>query len=112
VPIPSSGGPWLVGVALAGPVCPVERLPPDPACAPRPVSGATIVVLDPSGQTIATATTAADGTYLVAVPAGAVRIAPARVAGMMRPPVPVDGIVPAGPDAWLRVDVEYDTGIR
>ncbi len=112
VTIPTIGGPWLVGVALAGPVCPVERIPPDPACAPRPVAGATIAVLDQSGRTVATVVTAADGTYLVAVPAGRVRIAPARAAGMMRPPAPVDAVIPAGPAAWLRVDLDYDTGIR
>lgn len=110
--IPSSGGPWLVGVATAGPICPVERVPPDPACAPRPVVGAAIVVLDAGGREVATATTGADGTYRVAVPAGSVRVEAARVVGMMGMPAPVDAVVPAGPGAWLRVDLAYDTGIR
>jgi len=110
--IPSTGGPWLVGVAAAGPVCPVERFPPDPACAPRPVVGATIVVLDLTGREVASAVTGADGTYRVAVPAGSVRVQAARVAGLMRAPAPIDVVVPAGPGAWLRVDLAYDTGIR
>src|SRR5664280_2442019 len=42
--VPATGGPWIIGTATAGPVCPVERYPPDPACAPRPVAGATITV--------------------------------------------------------------------
>lgn len=112
VPIPSSGGPWLVGVATAGPVCPVERIPPDPACAPRPVVGATIVVLDRGGREIARATTGADGTYRVAVSAGSVRVQAAPVTGLMGTPAPIDAVVPAGPGAWLRVDMAYDTGIR
>ena len=112
VPIPSSGGPWLVGVATAGPVCPVERIPPDPACAPRPVVGATIVVLDRGGREIARATTGADGTYRVAVPAGSVRVEAAPVTGLMGTPAPIEAVVPAGPGAWLRVDMAYDTGIR
>ena len=112
VPIPSSGGPWLVGVATAGPVCPVERIPPDPACAPRPVIGATIVVLDPGGREVARATTSADGTYRVAVPAGSVRVGASPAAGLMGTPAPIDAVVPAGPGAWLRVDLVYDTGIR
>lgn len=112
VPIPSGGGPWLVGVATAGPVCPVERNPPDPACAPRPVVGATIVVLDPGGREVARVTTGADGTYRVAVPAGRVRVEAAPAAGLMGTPAPIDAVVPAGPRAWLRVDVVYDTGIR
>jgi len=112
VPVPSQGGPWLVGVATAGPVCPVERNPPDPACAPRPVVGATIVVLDNSGREVARTTTGADGTYRVAVPAGNVRVEAAPVAGLMGTPAPIDAVVPAGPGAWLRVDLAYDTGIR
>lgn len=112
VAIPSSGGPWLVGVATAGPVCPVARNPPDPACAPRPVSGATIVIVDQAGREVATATTSTDGTYRVAVPAGHVRIEPPRVAGLMRAPAPIDALIPAGAGAWLRVDLDYDTGIR
>jgi hypothetical protein len=110
--IPSRGGPWLVGVATAGPVCPVERIPPDPACAPRPVIGTTIVVLDRGGREIARATTGADGTYRVAVPAGSVRVEAAPVTGLMGTPAPLDAVVPAGPGAWLRVDMAYDTGIR
>jgi hypothetical protein len=112
VPIPSGGGPWLVGVATAGPVCPVERIPPDPACAPRPVVGATIVILDTSGREVARVTTGAGGTYLVAVPAGSMRVEAAPVGGLMGTPAAIDAVVPAGPGAWLRVDLVYDTGIR
>jgi hypothetical protein len=112
VAIPSTGGPWLVGVATAGPVCPVQRNPPDPACAPRPVVGATIAVLDPGGREITSATTGVDGTYRVAVPAGSVRVQAAPVAGLMGTPALTDVVVPAGPAAWVRVDLLYDTGIR
>jgi len=101
-----------VGVATAGPVCPVARNPPDPACAPRPVVGATIVFIGQGGVEVARATTAADGSYRAAVPAGSVRVEAAPVAGLMRAPAPVDAVVPAGPAAWLRVDLAYDTGIR
>ena len=112
VAIPSSGGPWLVGVATAGPVCPVERNPPDPACAPRPVAGAVVVVRDSGGQVVAQAVTAADGTYRAAVPAGSVTVDAQPVAGLMRAPAPISAVVPSGPSAWVRVDLAYDTGIR
>jgi len=60
-PIVSPAGPPSVsGVVTAGPVCPVERVPPGPSCAPRPVVGALIEGLDVSGQEVAHATTAAD----------------------------------------------------
>jgi hypothetical protein len=70
------------------------------------------VFRDPGGWELARATTGADGTYRVAVPAGSVRVEAAPVAGLMRTPAPVDVVVPAGPAAWLRVDLPYDTGIR
>jgi hypothetical protein len=76
------------------------------------VVGATIAVLDPGGREVASATTGADGTYLVAVPAGSVRVQAAPVVGLMGTPAPVDVVVPSGPAAWLRVDLAYDTGIR
>ena len=110
--IPASGGPWLVGTATAGPVCPVERYPPDPACAPRPVAGATIVVRDGGGREIARTTSGGDGTYRVAVRAGTVQVEAGPVPGVMRAPAPIVVVVPAGPAAWVRVDLSYDTGIR
>jgi hypothetical protein len=110
--IPPSGGPWIVGTASAGPVCPVERNPPDPSCAPKPVGGAMITVRDAGGREIASTTTGADGSYRVAVPAGSVRVEAAPVAGLMHAPAPIDVVVPAGPAALARVDLSYDTGIR
>ena len=71
-PVASPGGTGvgqggIGGMATAGPVCPVERIPPDPACAPRPVAGAVVVVRDGTGREVARATTAADGRFLVPV---------------------------------------------
>ena len=110
--VPATGGPWIIGTATAGPVCPVERFPPDPACAPRPVAGATITVHGAGGQVIATITTGTDGSYRVAVPTGSVQVVAAPVAGVMRAPAPIAVVVPAGSSAWVRVDLSYDTGIR
>jgi hypothetical protein len=110
--VTATGGPGIIGTATAGPVCPVERYPPDPACAPRPVAGATITVHGAGGQVIATTTTGTDGSYRVAVPAGSVQVVAAPVAGLMRAPAPIDVVVPAGSSAWVRVDLSYDTGIR
>jgi hypothetical protein len=110
--VPATGGPWIIGTATAGPVCPVERYPPDPACAPRPVAGATITVHGAGGQVIATTTTGTDGSYRVAVPTGSVQVVAAPVAGLMRAPAPIDVVAPAGSSAWVRVDLSYDTGIR
>jgi hypothetical protein len=68
-PVPDSAWPGgaaagptgIRGTALAGPVCQVETIPPDPACAPRPVAGAVILIRDASGTEVARTTTGADG---------------------------------------------------
>jgi hypothetical protein len=51
----------IAGTATAGPTCPVEKTPPDPSCAPRPVVGAVLIIRDASGGEIAKATTDAAG---------------------------------------------------
>ena len=67
----------------AGPVCPVERNPPDPSCAPRPVAGATIVIRDGLGGQVAAAVSGADGAFFVAVGAGDYVVDPRPVQGLL-----------------------------
>ncbi len=113
-PAPSLGGsaPSISGTVTAGPVCPVERIPPLPGCSPRPVGGAVVVVDDSSGREVARATTGTDGTYRVAVPAtGMFTVSALPVQGLMRPPAPITVTLPA-PGASATADLEYDTGIR
>ena len=98
------------GTATAGPVCPVERTPPDPACAPRPVAGATIVIRDGSGTQVAVAISGADGTYFVAVPPGEYVVAPQPVPGLLGTAPTQPATVAAG--TVTEVALDYDTGIR
>jgi hypothetical protein len=98
------------GTATAGPVCPVERNPPDPACAPRPVAGATIVVRDGSGAQVAVAISGADGTYFVAVPPGEYVVEPQPVQGVLGTAPKQPATVAAG--AVTEITLDYDTGIR
>lgn len=37
-PIPTVSKGYLIGQVTLGPTCPVERIPPDPQCAPKPYS--------------------------------------------------------------------------
>ena len=109
---PAGPPPGVVGTVTAGPVCPVERNPPDPNCAPRPVAGAVIVATDQSGKEVGRATTKADGTYwLVIDEEGTMLITAQPVAGLMRVPAPVT-VTLIGPGDIHHVDLEYDTGIR
>jgi len=99
------------GRVLAGPTCPVERNPPDPACAARGVVGAVIVITDAQGVEVARVTSGAGGTYAVALPAGTYTLTPRPVPGLLRVAAPAAATVPAegnGPT----VDFTYDTGIR
>jgi hypothetical protein len=95
--------------AQAAPTCPVER-PGDPACRSRPVAGATILILDGQGNTVAEVTTDAEGNAFAPVPAGIYVVQPQPVAGLMggaeQVPITVAGDTPA------LVTVVYDTGIR
>ena len=62
----------LTGQVTLSPTCPVERVPPDPACAPRPypalvdVSGANNFILEVHANT--------DGVFLMKLPLGLYQI--------------------------------------
>jgi hypothetical protein len=98
------------GVALAGPVCPVETVPPDPGCAPRPVAGAVIVIRDAGGSEVARAMTGADGSFFAELPAGDYVVEPQPVEGLMGTAVPLEVSVVDGLPSEVKLD--YDTGIR
>ena len=107
----SRGATGIWGVALAGPTCPVDRQPPLPGCAPRPVAGAVVVIQDAAGTQVASTTTRADGTFEVEVGPGAYRILPQAVPGMLGTAQPTEVTVQAG-KATSGITLSYDTGIR
>lgn len=109
---PVGGEPGVAGRALAGPVCPVVSNPPDPACDDRLVAGALVIVRDAGGTEVGRATTAADGTYAIALPPGSYIVEAQPVEGLMRTPAPQPVTVPAGTGLPVQVDLPYDTGIR
>jgi hypothetical protein len=98
--------------AVAGPVCPVERDPPDPACAPRPVAAARVFVQPGDGRDILVAqgATGADGVLELELPAGDYIVAGGEVEGLMGLPEPMTVTVAAG--RITEVTLSYDTGIR
>ena len=105
-------GQSVSGRATAGPTCPVERNPPDPACAARPVAGAILIIQDAaSGREVARVTTDRDGRFLTALAPGAYRLVPQPVSGLMGGGRPLDFQVSAG-RAPAPLEVSYDTGIR
>jgi hypothetical protein len=113
-PGPSSAGEASIGPVgfrghtVAGPVCPVVR-PNDPACADRPIAGATIHVLDANGTEIARLVSDATGGFGLAVPAGTYRLVADPVEGALRAPAAATVEVGTG---ISEIDLAYDTGIR
>lgn len=98
--------------ALAAPVCPVETIPPDPRCAPRPVVGA-VVLVDPVSRPgpVLRLVTDRTGRASMRLRPGRYRVIPRRVRGLLGTPAPVS-VVLAGRGRTVRVALDYDTGIR
>jgi hypothetical protein len=101
----------VTGSAMAGPTCPVETDPSDPACEPRPVPDAVIVATDAAGAVIARTQTRADGTFSLALPHGRfeIRAEPRDDYFAVSDPIEID--VDATDIARV-LDFTYDTGIR
>ena len=106
-----TGGGVMVGIrgfALSGPTCPVVSAN-DPNCAPRPVEGATIHVIDVTGVEVAQLVTNANGEFSVTLPPGAYRVKADPVDGMVGTPDPVQVNIA---ETTIDIEFEYDTGIR
>jgi hypothetical protein len=96
------------GVVLAGPTCPVEQAGQSPCV--RPVSGATILALDSTGREVGRAASDVDGAYFLRLAPGTYEIVPQAENGLMRVAAKATVTVPDG--APVRLDLQYDTGIR
>jgi len=100
----------ITGQVVAGPQCPVERVPPDSRCADRPTE-ATIQVVDATtGRTAATVRTTPDGRFTIALPAGRYEVQVLDPAGgMAAKPIPPVTVSDTG---MTEVTLTVDTGIR
>ncbi|MEA2676520.1 MAG: hypothetical protein QOJ81_661 [Chloroflexota bacterium] len=112
--LPSGEGtadPVSLRVSLtAGPICPVEHNPPDPACAPRPVVNVEIYVYDAAGNEVGSMISDETGVASIELPAGAYFVAPATVTDLMGQAEPL-AFAAVGGDSVALV-FGYDTGIR
>ena len=100
----------VAGAVTAGPVCPVEKVPPDPACNPRPVAGAVLVIRGAGGAEVARFTTDATGLFRIGLHPGDYMLEAQPVEGLMGAPAAMPFTVTDGAETLL--DVSYDTGIR
>ncbi len=99
------------GIVSAGPTCPVERAPPVPACAARPVTGALLLIEDADGRQVDEVRSGPGGEFGASLPAGTYRLVPQPVEGLLGTAAPAGFEVRAGRTTGP-LAVEYDTGIR
>src|SRR5687767_3744706 len=86
---PPEAGVVVSGIALAGPVCPVETNPPDPSCAPRPVADAIVLAISDSGEEV-DSRTGANGRFSFVLGPGRYEIIAQPVEGLMGAPQPLE----------------------
>lgn len=108
--LPGAGKGNVGGHVVAGPVCPVETVPPDPNCAPRPVEGAILQIRDAEGRGVAMVVSDAAGSFALTLPPGDYVLVGLPVEGLIGTPEPLTFAVELG--SPVELTVEYDTGIR
>ena len=95
----------VAGTVTASPTCPVERI--DDPCPPHPVS-APIDLQDAQAKTVASTTSAADGTYALSAPPGEYTLIVVTNVFPRCPPTPVTIVS----DHVTTADISCDSGIR
>ena len=96
--------------AVAGPTCPVEKMPPDPACAPKPVANVTVEIVDDQGHPQGIVVLDDSGQQSIALEPGTYTVNAQGVTGFMNGPEAQRVVVEDG--EVTEVTLEYDTGIR
>lgn len=104
---PLEGVAILSGTVLLSPTCPVERMPPDPNCAPR--AYVTDVYAMQNGRIVAETRTTSAGEYVLDLPPGAYTI---RADGGNVFPTCVEASVTLAEGERRTKDISCDTGIR
>jgi hypothetical protein len=108
--IASSSG--IRGRVTSSPTCPVERTPPDPACAPRGFAARLTIRHVSDNGVAARVATKGDGSYSVRLKAGRYNVSARPVSGRPLPSCPrrVRATVRSG--RYTRVAIDCDSGIR
>ncbi len=107
-PEPASGT-GIMGTSLIGPTCPVERIPPDPNCAPRPFPALIIVKTADGSSEVTSFNTGADGKFKVNLLAGTYLLVP-QSANVYPRGITQAVIVKAG--GYTAIEINFDSGIR
>src|SRR5947209_14421326 len=105
-------GAGIDGKVVAGPTCPVERVPPDPQCAPRPLA-ATLRV-HPAGKRspVTTLHSGSNGLFKIRLAPGLYVVVPQAKRGSPFPRPPSSQRVRVRAGRFARITITDDTGIR
>lgn len=105
---------FLKGIISIGPICPVERIPPDPACLPtaETYKAYPVEIFSSDGMTkILQLSPALDGSFSTTLPAGDYRVVLDRVQNAIGGTnLPVQIAITSNDTTTLNVNI--DTGIR
>jgi hypothetical protein len=100
----------IAGRVVAGPTCPVETVPPQPRCAPRPLM-ASMRIRRVGHLSLRVVRSGADGRFRDWLAPATYVVQPLPVNGSLpRPPAPIQVQVRAG--RFTNITITYDTGIR
>ena len=105
-PTVSSG---ILGTVTLGPNCPVQRIPPDPACADKPYQATIVVKTADGSKEVARFTSKADGTFKQALQPGTYLLDPVSSNNY---PYSSQQTVTVSANKYTQVTISYDTGVR
>ncbi len=117
-PTPNEMQGTLAGTYSFGPICPVERIPPDPNCQPK-YDGQMLQVYDETNTTLAAEITLNEnGAFSISLPQGTYYLfkKDIGITPNTRPPIMPRGNLPIGIEIQARqttqIEISVDTGIR
>lgn len=108
-PVSGNGSTGTIkGSVTLSPTCPVERMPPEPQCTPKPYQTKIEVFTSLTGKLIKSTQTSADGSFALTLPFGDYTIQAGG--GTMLPRC--SPITVSLKTATTAIDISCDTGIR
>ena len=97
------------GTVSLGPVCPVERIPPDPACADKPYATAVLIYRTGSDAPFVIGASDSAGHFKLSLPPGSYSVTAGSGKTLPRCAREDAAVVP---DEYTTVDISCDSGIR
>ena len=107
-----AGNGTVNGRVILGPICPVERIPPDPACAPKPYKTTIDVFSTWTGSSFRPVSTDANGLFKLSLSPGAYSLEVSQPSGGSLYPRCVAIKISVIAKKSQNVTVNCDTGIR